>query len=78
MTLNEKELNAVLASALKDAKTNQITWGQIRTKVYQQVGQLARKYYQIGITDSEGMHTIALFFALNYQVDMYEFMRYLA
>ncbi|MEG0868739.1 MAG: hypothetical protein RSG77_17025 [Hafnia sp.] len=71
------ELNAVLVSALECLKTSDgMTSGDLRNKLQAGIFPIMKRYPNIGISDSEGSQTIAMFFGLNANPGLYHFCRY--
>ncbi len=70
-------LNAQLLIVLNKAKADVYTVsGQLHRDLMKRMTTIARKYPHAGIFDSEGKQTMALFFALNYDATIYDYIRY--
>ena len=76
-TLIEKA-NDVLLKVLELCKEAdpKYTWGSIGDAVYKSLEHLDRQWPDCGLLNNEGRRTIAQFFALNYQLPIYHFLRY--
>lgn len=76
-TVVVEKANAILLKVLEDCKASTYTtWGEIAQAVFEPMEKLAVKYPDAGLTDSEANQTIALFFTLNYDPTIYNFLRY--
>ncbi len=76
-TIVIEKANAILLKVLEGCKASSYaTWGGIARAIFEPMDELAAKYPDAGLTDSEASHTIALFFALNYDPTIYNFLRY--
>lgn len=71
------DLNAVLVCVLERAKTKKYqTWGTLRADLHKRMRVVTRRYPRGGIFDSEGRLTMARFFAVNYDISIYDFIRF--
>lgn len=76
-TIVIEEANAILLNVLEGCKASTYTtWGEIVRAIFEPMDKLASKYPDAGLTDSEASQTIALFFALNYDPAIFNFLRY--
>lgn len=69
-------INATMARVLEEAKAGQMVYGEIASKVYGPLAELAARYQTVGLSDSETYRAVALFWAVNLCPDIYHFMRY--
>lgn len=64
------ELNAVLARVIERAKRENLAPWDLVDVLYPDIDTLDMKYPGIGILDTEGRETMAIFFAENYREDV--------
>jgi hypothetical protein len=76
MAIIIEKANKILLSVLEDCQTHGRCWGEIMKAIYGPLNQLAREYPRAGLEDSEARQTVARFFALNYQLEIYDYLRY--
>lgn len=72
-----EKANAILVRVLEQAKEGAyLVQSEIALAIFDSMDKLNAEYPDAGLTDSEACRTIALFFALNYDPTIYEYLRY--
>ena len=70
-------LNAQLLIVLEKAKAGKYkTDGKLHHDLTRRMLRIADRHHDAGIFDSEGKQTMALFFAVNYEPTIYDYIRY--